>query len=316
MPGAGRRTRRARRPRRRPRGARRAAGQARARRARATASATAATRKRGAEARVRQRARGAASACCVRSRDSVSIARVPVLCRAKVDICPVTRGSNRPSGRACQRMSYLVGTPTNRLEERGMESSIGNTGGRHGCEASSARSCALVAAGAATMAAAAPAQAGIAGRARRKNCDDPARRRRSSIRGSILAQLRAGARWRTPSRPPAGTSAAARRSSAGNEPWKVGNSTDNVVAARSRAGSSATTGVMCVGIGHPTMRFFAKRTSGIAARPAHGRGRVRGPRRHWSRACRSASSLGGGSWQPTLPYPVHRKPAAAAARVS
>lgn len=48
---------------------------------------------------------------------------------------------------------------------------------------------------------------------------------------------------------------------AGNEPWKVGGA-DHARSLRLPGGSSATTGVMCVGIGHPTLRFFARRTSG------------------------------------------------------
>ena len=68
------------------------------------------------------------------------------------------------------------------------------------------------------------------------------------------------------------------------------------------AGSSATTAAMCVGIGHPTMRFFAKRNSGLLSTMAvevvfNGLGGT-------------LSSLpigvvvGGTQWQPTLPYPV------------
>jgi hypothetical protein len=44
---------------------------------------------------------------------------------------------------------------------------------------------------------------------------------------------------------------------AGNEPYYVGDSSD-ASSLRLPSGSSATTGTMCVGIGHPTMRFFAK----------------------------------------------------------
>lgn len=43
----------------------------------------------------------------------------------------------------------------------------------------------------------------------------------------------------------------------GNEPYHVGDASDSS-ALSLPSGSSATTGTMCVGIGHPTMRFFAK----------------------------------------------------------
>ena len=49
----------------------------------------------------------------------------------------------------------------------------------------------------------------------------------------------------------------------GNEPWNVhGAGESNHLALP--AGSSATSGVMCVGIEHPTVRFFAKQTGGSA----------------------------------------------------
>jgi hypothetical protein len=47
---------------------------------------------------------------------------------------------------------------------------------------------------------------------------------------------------------------------AGNEPWKVSGGGSRALALP--VGSQATTNAMCVGIGHPTMRFFARRTSG------------------------------------------------------
>ncbi|WP_354701094.1 hypothetical protein DSM112329_01400 [Paraconexibacter sp. AEG42_29] len=43
----------------------------------------------------------------------------------------------------------------------------------------------------------------------------------------------------------------------GNEPWQVGGAADST-SVRLPAGSSVTTGALCVGLGHPTMRFFAK----------------------------------------------------------
>jgi hypothetical protein len=48
---------------------------------------------------------------------------------------------------------------------------------------------------------------------------------------------------------------------AGNEPWSVGGASDESLL-NLPAGSSATTRAMCVGLEHPTLRFFARRTSG------------------------------------------------------
>ena len=47
----------------------------------------------------------------------------------------------------------------------------------------------------------------------------------------------------------------------GNEPWKVHDSGDST-SLKIPAGKSATTGTMCVGLEHPTLRFFSKSTSG------------------------------------------------------
>ncbi len=44
---------------------------------------------------------------------------------------------------------------------------------------------------------------------------------------------------------------------AGNEPWKVV-SADHAKSLKLPAGSSATTKPICVGLGHPTMRYFAR----------------------------------------------------------
>ena len=49
----------------------------------------------------------------------------------------------------------------------------------------------------------------------------------------------------------------------GNEPFYVNDSADTTSLALP-AGSSATSGAMCVGLEHPTLRFFAKRTGGSA----------------------------------------------------
>ena len=47
----------------------------------------------------------------------------------------------------------------------------------------------------------------------------------------------------------------------GNEPFKVGGATDHT-SLRLPPGSSATTAPMCVGVDHPTLRFFARRSAG------------------------------------------------------
>lgn len=46
----------------------------------------------------------------------------------------------------------------------------------------------------------------------------------------------------------------------GNEPWKVGSVTDSKSLAIPD-GATVTTGAICVGIEHPTLRIFSKRTS-------------------------------------------------------
>ncbi len=87
----------------------------------------------------------------------------------------------------------------------------------------------------------------------------------------------------------------------GNEPWKVGDSRHGSSLSLP-AGSSATTGAMCVGIGHPTMRFFAKRNSGLLSTMVvevvfNGLGGT-------LRSLPIGVVVGGTQWQPTLPYPV------------
>ena len=59
---------------------------------------------------------------------------------------------------------------------------------------------------------------------------------------------------------------------------------------------------MCVGIGHPTMRFFAKRNSGLLSTMTvevvfEGLGGA-------LKSLPIGVVLGGTKWQPTLPYPV------------
>jgi hypothetical protein len=88
----------------------------------------------------------------------------------------------------------------------------------------------------------------------------------------------------------------------GNEPWKVGGrSHDSSLLLP--AGSSATTDVMCVGIGHPTLRFFSKRTSGTLLNPLL----LEVQFEALGGALKSlpiGAVLSGGQWQPTLPWLV------------
>jgi hypothetical protein len=157
----------------------------------------------------------------------------------------------------------------------------------------------LVAATVVTLAAAAPANAGLLV-ASAKNCEaQPA--------SQVFL------RWLDPLRyeqAPGGNAESAlgwtlsggARIVSGNEPWKVGGSGDSKSLQLPR-GSRATTGVMCVGISHPVMRFFAKRTSGwlldslkvdVLFEGAGGQ----------VASLPVGLVLAGGQWQPTLPYPV------------
>ena len=157
---------------------------------------------------------------------------------------------------------------------------------------------ALAAAGAATLAVAAPAQAGLLVQSA-TDCDSP-------------TSARVFQRWLDPFQyvpAPGGNAESAAgwtlkggaRIVAGNEPWNVGGS-GHSSSLLLPAGSSATTGVMCVGIGHPTMRFFAKRNSGLLSTMAvevlfEGLGGT-------LKSLPIGVVLGGTKWQPTLPYPV------------
>jgi hypothetical protein len=86
---------------------------------------------------------------------------------------------------------------------------------------------------------------------------------------------------------------------AGNEPWKVGGA-GHQKSLQLPAGSSATTDVMCVGLAHPTLRFFAKRTSGnllntlLVEVEFEGLGGL-------LKRLPIGVVVNGGSWQPTLP---------------
>jgi hypothetical protein len=86
---------------------------------------------------------------------------------------------------------------------------------------------------------------------------------------------------------------------AGNEPWRVAGSADGA-SLRLPARSSATSPPVCVGLEHPTIRFFARRNSGLLSTLAvsavvtlQGGGTLAVP---------VGVVVAGGSWTPTLPY--------------
>ena len=156
---------------------------------------------------------------------------------------------------------------------------------------------ALVTAGAATVALAAPAQAGLLVSAA-KNCADEGPSARVFQRWLDPAQYvpapgghaESAAGW---------TLAGGAKVVAGNEPWMVGGASHGK-SLMLPAGSSATTGVMCVGLVHPTMRFFAKRTSGTLLNPLT----VEVQFEALGGLLKSLPIgvvLAGGQWQPTLP---------------
>jgi hypothetical protein len=159
---------------------------------------------------------------------------------------------------------------------------------------------ALAVAGAATMVQAGPAQAGL--------LVDSAKSCQSGTSAPVFS------RWLDPFpyvKAPGGDAESATGWTlkagagivAGNEPWKVG--TD---AARNSlylpAGSSATTGVMCVGIGYPTMRFFAKRNNGLLLNTLAVEVQFEGLGGLLKSLPIGVVPALGTSWQPTLPYPV------------
>jgi hypothetical protein len=155
----------------------------------------------------------------------------------------------------------------------------------------------LVTAGAAMTALAAPANAGLLV-SEAKNCADTGPSARVFQPWLDLAQYvpapggyaESAAGW---------TLGGGARVVAGNEPWKVGGKS-HANSLLLPAGSSATTGVMCVGLGHPTMRFFAKRTSGTLLNPLivevqfEALGGL-------LKSLPIGVVLAGGQWQPTLP---------------
>jgi hypothetical protein len=156
---------------------------------------------------------------------------------------------------------------------------------------------ALVTAAAATVALAAPAQAGLLV-SDAKNCAPDGPSARVFQPWLDLAQYvpapgghaESTAGW---------TLNGGSRIVAGNEPWKVGGKSHGN-SLLLPAGSSATTDVMCVGVGHPTLRFFAKRTSGMLLNPLivevqfEALGGL-------LKSLPIGVVLAGGQWQPTLP---------------
>ncbi len=88
----------------------------------------------------------------------------------------------------------------------------------------------------------------------------------------------------------------------GNEPWKVGGAS-HANSLLLPKGSRATTDVMCVGVEYPTLRFFAKRSGGtllstlLVEVEFEGLGGI-------VKRLPVGVVLNGGQWQPTLPHVV------------
>jgi hypothetical protein len=87
----------------------------------------------------------------------------------------------------------------------------------------------------------------------------------------------------------------------GNEPWNVGGASDSSSLSLP-AGSSATTGALCVGLGHPTLRLFT-RSAGTGLMSSLGvevlfQGIL------GLRTLTIGQVLPGSSWRPTPPYLV------------
>ena len=91
---------------------------------------------------------------------------------------------------------------------------------------------------------------------------------------------------------------------AGNEPYRVGGA-DDAHSLSLPAGASATSPVICVGVEHPTIRFFAKRESGGWLSLASVRVDVLFETSTGQVASLPVGTAGnGGSWQPTSPMLV------------
>lgn len=90
---------------------------------------------------------------------------------------------------------------------------------------------------------------------------------------------------------------------AGNSPYQVGGGGSSSLSVP--AGGSATSATICVGIEHPTIRFFAKRTSGGTLSLASLRVDVLFEDATGSVVSLPVGSvLSTGSWQPTLPMAI------------
>jgi len=87
---------------------------------------------------------------------------------------------------------------------------------------------------------------------------------------------------------------------AGNEPYAVGGAADDS-ALRLAAGGSATTPTFCVGIEHPTARFFAKRVGGSLLSTLRVDVRFEDSLGVTRELPIGLVALNGGSWQPSLP---------------
>jgi hypothetical protein len=87
---------------------------------------------------------------------------------------------------------------------------------------------------------------------------------------------------------------------AGNEPYDVGASSDDT-SLRVPAGGSATTPTFCVGLEHPTARFFAKRVGGSLLSTLRVDVRFEDSLGVTHELPIGLVALNGGSWQPSLP---------------
>jgi hypothetical protein len=87
---------------------------------------------------------------------------------------------------------------------------------------------------------------------------------------------------------------------AGNEPYDVGGAGDDT-ALRVPAGGSATSPTFCVGLEHPTARFFAKRVGGSLLSTLRVDVRFESSLGTTLELPIGVVALNGGSWQPSLP---------------
>jgi hypothetical protein len=83
----------------------------------------------------------------------------------------------------------------------------------------------------------------------------------------------------------------------GNEPFHVGDP-DDAASLSLPAGGSAETAPMCVGLEHPTLRFFARRESGSPF------GVLRVEALVGAHPLLIGLVTGSGRWEPTLPLPI------------